>query len=705
MNSTCKANFVGCMKKFGFVFILLCVSSVIRAQSYDEKLTSASNIEMTVTNLSVIGNSFSGNFDLEGWGSCEYPAGSGVENLFDGGLWVGGKIGGSLVAVTSGAIDATSGYSTGAEGFEFSAPIGGSLEERSSLFDSPFYHPSAISHQDFRCDFADTSVFVPGTSIPIYNHNNPLSLGVHMESYNWNFSFANFFVILNYRITNVGTSTITEPYIGFWADGVIRNVNITSPGGSAFFNKGGNGYMDSLYLGYEFDATGDPGFTDSYFAIKFLGAEDNLGFHHTKLDTAFHTNFNTWQFRNSSDPLYFYPADDGEKYGKMKDGLNYRTDFASAIVPNIATPSNRSNLMSVGPFQSLDPGESIDLAFAIVCARKKDDGNPNSADTDVQKENLAQNAFWAQTAYNGEDVNFNGLLDAGEDRDLNGKITRYILPAPPNIPNVKYVLNENSLDVYWTSNAEASVDPISKKQDFEGYRLYKTTVGFDVKDVQDVQKSLKLIGEWDLEGNGIFYDTGFDKIRLSTPATFEGDTNHYNYKFTITNVLSGWQHAVALTAFDQGDKLSNLESLESSQLTNLKRLFPGKKANSNFENGEPFVYPNPYYAGASWEGASKYEEDRKLVFSNLPPHCMVRVYTVAGDMVDEFEHDASTYTGADARWFDTYSDPTDTQFSGGEHAWDLLSRDNQIVARGIYLFSVEDLDGGDIKQGKFVVIK
>jgi hypothetical protein len=693
------------MKKYSLLVLSACLCGLLKAQSFDEKRTSVSNIEMTVTNISVIGNSLSGKFDLEGWGSCEYPVGSGVEHIFDGGLWVGGKIDGSLVAVTSGAVDAAAGYATGSEGFEFSAPVGGSLEERSSLFDSPFFHPSAVSHQDFRADFGDTSIFVPGTSIPIFNHVNPLGLGVHMETYNWNFSFANFFVILNYHITNVGTSTIEEPYIGFWADGVVRNVNITTPGGSAFFNKGGNGWMDTLFLGYEFDATGEPGFTDSYFALKYLGAEDMFGFHHTTLDTAFHTNFNTWQFRNSSDPLYFYPDDDGEKYGKMKDGLNYRSDFVSAIKPNIAAPNNRSNLISVGPFQTLAPGQSIDIAFAVVCARKKDDGNPNTADTDVQKENLAQNAFWAQTAYNGEDVNFNGILDAGEDRDLNGKITRYILPAPPNIPKVKYVLNDNSIDVYWSNNAESSVDPISKRQDFEGYRLYKTVVGFDVTDVQDVQKSLKLVGEWDKAGNAVFYDTGFEPVLLSTPVTFDGDTTRYRYKFTIANVLSGWQHAMALTAFDEGDAESNLESLESSQLASLKRLFPGKKANDNFANGDPFVYPNPYYAGASWEGASTFEEDRKMVFSNLPSHCMVRVYTVAGDMVDEFEHNQANYTGGDVRWFETYSDPTETQFSGGEHAWDLLSKDNQIIARGIYLFSVEDLDGGDIKQGKFVVIK
>ena len=39
------------------------------------------------------------------------------------------------------------------------------------------------------------------------------------------------------------------------------------------------------------------------------------------------------------------------------------------------------------------------------------------------------------------------------------------------------------------------------------------------------------------------------------------------------------------------------------------------------------------------------------------------------------------------------------------HAWDLLSDDNQIVARGIYIFTVENLENGNTREGKFVLIK
>ncbi len=151
--------------------------------------------------------------------------------------------------------------------------------------------------------------------------------------------------------------------------------------------------------------------------------------------------------------------------------------------------------------------------------------------------------------------------------------------------------------------------------------------------------------------------------------------------------------------------MNRLESLESASLANLKHVFPGKPANKDLKTVEPFVYPNPYYANAAWEGASTLEEDRKLIFANLPKRSEVRIYTLAGDLVDVFEHDAATYSGTDTHWFETYSESEKTVFSGGEHAWDLLSADQQLIARGLYLFVVRDLESGKTYKGKFVIVK
>jgi hypothetical protein len=669
------------------------------ADIYDEKVTSAGNIGATISNLGIIGNSFSGSFNVLGYPSCEYPVNSGIEHIFEGGLWVGGVRNGQTL-VTTGAVDASSGYSTGAAGFEFASsnPLG----ERSALFDSPFYNPLAVSHQDFFSTFTDTALFLRTATnrIPIQEHLNPLGIKVDFQSYNWNFAFANFFVILNFRITNIGNGPIDSVFTGYWADGVIRNVNITPPGGTAFFNKGGNGFVDSLNLGYEFDATGDIGFTDSYMGIMLLGAELNGNCP----VPAPRVNFNTWQFRNSADPLYFYPLNDVQKYGKMATGLNYLSNWDD-IQRSINEPNNRSNLLTTGPFTRLNPGEYVDIAFAVVCARRVKDGQPARVNSPEQRANLLQNAGWARTAYLGEDLNANCRLDPGEDRDGNGRISRFILPAPPDAPHMRVVARDKAIDVYWTDRSESSIDPISQRQDFEGYRIYKTALGFDVQETQDILAALQLTGQWDIPDNGFSLETGVDAIRLADPVKFNGDTNTYVYRYTFDNVSNGWQHIVAVTAFDQGDEVNNLPPLESAQLASLRRVFAGKPANEGFSGGDPFVYPNPYYATAEWEGNRRFEEDRKLYFANLPPRCQVRIYTLSGDLVDVFEHDAATYTGSDTRWTQTYGDPANSTFSGGEHAWDLLSKDSQIIARGLYLFVVVDHDSGEKRRGKFAVIK
>ena len=147
-----------------------------------------------------------------------------------------------------------------------------------------------------------------------------------------------------------------------------------------------------------------------------------------------------------------------------------------------------------------------------------------------------------------------------------------------------------------------------------------------------------------------------------------------------------------------------LLQLWTSLLANLKRVLPGTPATDD-ENIQVGVYPNPYYGSAYWDGSgAKKEVLRKIYFYNLPSKCEISIWTLAGDLVDKFSHDAATYNGQDIEWFRTYSDPS-AKFSGGEHAWDLISKSDQSIATGLYLFTVRDLNSGEIKKGKFLIIK
>ena len=671
----------------------------------NSKFTNIGNIGITVTNFGTIGNGFVLWPDQP---SCEYPLGSGIEHLFDGGLWVGGfiaddSLGGNKVGpfVTTGAVDAASVSARGG-GFEYTNASGSLTEERSSLFDSRFFSPNAVSHQDFVADYTDTNTVLLNGE-PIIDHN-PLGFSVHQETYAWDFPFANFFVIFNYWVKNVSSKYIDSVFVGLWDDTVVRNTRITGrPSGAAFFNKGGNGYNDSIRIAYEFDAAGDLGFSDSYIGIQVLGSEPSLPKYYTtgELDSLPSANFVSWQFRNTDDPNFFAPQNDIDRYRKMSGIFGGSNRWKNGITPDqIKGPSNRSMLVTQGPFKDIAPGDSINVVFAIVCG-KKFGPDPANLDTEEQKKNLYSNADWALRAYFGEDRNRNGILDPGEDLDGDGKITRYICPAPPIPPVVKVIPEKQKATIYWDRRAEFSVDPISGKRDFEGYRLYRTQSGFDLTQNQDILNSLVTLASFDSAGNDVDFDTGFNFVRLDEPVTFEGDTTEYYYKFELDNLLDGWQYLFSVTAFDEGDPGNNLESLESSPLSNLERVLPGTPATED-ENVEVGVYPNPYYGEAYWDGSS--ERLRKIYFFNLPAECEITIYTLAGDIVKKIEHDQQS-NGSDIRWFETFASDGKQKMSGGEHAWDLISDHDQAIATGLYLFSVKNKRSGNIKTGKFLVIK
>ncbi len=65
---------------------------------------------------------------------------------------------------------------------------------------------------------------------------------------------------------------------------------------------------------------------------------------------------------------------------------------------------------------------------------------------------------------------------------------------------------------------------------------------------------------------------------------------------------------------------------------------------------------------------------------------------------------AATYNASDLNWFQRFSDGTQ-QLAGGEHAWDLISQNDQALATGLYLFTVRNKETGAVHRGKFLVIK
>lgn len=683
-----------------YLFVIF-VSPKLLSQTFQQRNTNVGKIGLMVSNVGTLGRPNVQN-NTSGPPSMEYPLNSGVEHLFESGLWIGAKVNGQTLVSTA-AIDNPTGYSTGGAGYEFTSSSG--ITERSKLPSSTVYSANAISHQDFITNFTDKNVIVPGTAIPIQEHTNPLGADVHLETYTWNYSFADYFVICNYTITNTSANRWDSVWLGNWSDLVVRNVNVTQESGTAFYNKGGGGFLPLYSSLYAYEVLGDDIlFTQSYGALQFLGIKWRDQFFHPSNDTTFskhnlpspRVNANFWDYRSATSQ-FPYPGDDPARYYKLSNGL----DFTNTTVFNeLKNASNKTQLLSAGPLVSIMPGESITYVCAFVCAKQFS----GPQDDEASRKQLNEHLAWAKRTYLGEDLNENGMLDAGEDLNANHSLDHYILPEPPATPKVKVITENGGVDVYWDAAAESSIDAISKKKDFEGYRIYRTNAGDDKKG--NLFENLKLLEQWDSLGNSIGFNNGFNTVRLPQAKLFDGDTTNYFYHYKLEDMLNGWQYMMVVTSFDKGDEVLSIPSLESSFTENSQLVFTGSSANAfdKKDEKEIGVYPNPYRINAAWDGTTS--RTRKIYFTNLPAKAEITVFTSAGDIVVTLPHDAQDgVVGNDIGWYKNFSADKNMVFPSGEHAWDLLSENKTGISQGLYLFAVKDLITGEIRRGTFAVLR
>lgn len=716
-------------------FFLYSPDSSFGQELFEEAVVDVGNVGLTVTNAGFIGKSNVRN-NPTGPPSFEYPLDSGIEHLFEAGLWVGAIRSDGVVTVRTGAVTAAGGYSPGANGYEFAQAS--TIISRSTLPESEFFTGQATSHQDFLATYVDTAAVLPGTSIPMPDPQGRLGMVVEQESFAWNFPFTEYFVILNFDIVNISNAPWDSVYVGFYHDIVVRNINTTNEGGGAFFNKGGYGFADSLYASYGFNAGGIEETINTYGAIAFMGAEwkepatGQKRFFHPRLAEEYirdgyappQINPRWWLFGGGIED-FTVPSLDNEKYRRMAlpfpdpNNFSSETEFETAQedwYERIRTDGQQAagnwiGMTPIGPFSQVLPGDTLTVTYAVVGALKTEEFQEQAGkpiDTPESRSLLENNILWAQRTYSGEDNNLNGKLDMGEDVNNNGVLDRYLIPEPPASPQIRaeFVSNETNADspqdtrviIYWDRSAEESTDPVTGLKDFEGYKIYRTNPGDDQSG--NILDQATLIAQFDTPGNETGFNNGFQDIRLAEPVTFEGDPTEYWYRFEANNLLNGWQYLFTITAFDTGDKQAGLPSFESSRIANATRIFPGTPANddNNFKVG---VYPNPYRINAAWDGNTS--RTRRLNFYNLPALSEVRIYTLAGEIVATLDHDASSYTG-DTRWFDDFS-ADNRRLPGGEHAWDLLSENGLSLTAGLYLYTVKDLNSGDVQHGKFVIIK
>jgi hypothetical protein len=184
----------------------------------------------------------------------------------------------------------------------------------------------------------------------------------------------------------------------------------------------------------------------------------------------------------------------------------------------------------------------------------------------------------------------------------------------------------------------------------------------------------------------------------------DGQVRQYGiYEFTMDKLSQTQAYWIAVTAFDYGDYRNHIDPEETTPAQNYQYFRAINSADVVVDSGlRVSVFPNPYkLLFRDWQGhwtsyheqgheipkESTFDErDRRMWFINLPDTAIIQIYSLDGDLIREIRHP------------DTFL----THYNSAV-GWDLISRNQQAVTSGIYIWRVTSRLGS--QMGKLVIIK
>ncbi len=131
----------------------------------------------------------------------------------------------------------------------------------------------------------------------------------------------------------------------------------------------------------------------------------------------------------------------------------------------------------------------------------------------------------------------------------------YQFAVPPALPTVHADAGDHRVTLSWDEVAERSIDPVTYTQDFEGYRIYRSTDP-EFRDPQVVSTGRgtgpfgngKPIAQFDnVDGK-----RGYSRIAVQGVQYWLGDETGITHTWTDTTVVNGQEYYYAVCAYDYG---------------------------------------------------------------------------------------------------------------------------------------------------------
>jgi hypothetical protein len=384
-------------------------------------------------------------------------------------------------------------------------------------------------------------------------------------------------------------------------------------------------------------------------------------------------------------PSNAYDPDDLNRDGK--DDWTWERPFPAGSEEQYSSGYKCEFMMSAGDSTfTLRPGETDTLIVAIVMGDSRDQ--------------LLENARFAKLLY---ESNFNPI-------------------RPPLEPTVRAYSTDGTIKLVWGNRSEnRALNQANSRETFQGYRLFRSTDGGVTWGDKFITNSrgdrvdFSPVKQWDLKDTiagpsrinptfNLGSNTGLEEIMevvARDTTIFErsatGDTLFFgNFRagdttgrriWTDRNVVNGIRYLYAVTAYSPGNEFLRIPPVQNGRIVTTKvphvvsatPVAPAALSSADLEKIK--VVPNPYRGTSLFENSQNSGEVR---FTRLPKKCTIKIFNVAGELVQQITHDEAVRTLTD-------------------EPWNLRTRENRDAAPGLYFFVVES-DLGK-KQGKFVIIR
>ena len=435
--------------------------------------------------------------------------------------------------------------------------------------------------QEYYCVFHDQITPDHVSSPDPEDPHDPLNLVVTQRTYAFPEAYASAFILLDYRIRNVGQLSLKKAFITMFAD---ADIGAAGEGGDAASLDDSTYYdPERLMMVMSDDNTDNDGPGPGVFAIRVVKTPVAL--------EQLRVTYGNFERQAGGDP----PAD-ADKYNLISSGQ---------IAPASPELGDWRMLLAFGDaaedgFEIL-PGEELPITVAFI------------AGADLTE--VGTNADWALAMY----LN-----------DFQG-------PSSPDAPDFSIDVFTDLVRIRWDDNAETSVDAITGEQDFEGYVIERSTdqINWETIAAYDRIDTLDFPFEWQNYNLGMPEHCGdVDSLYCFEDRNLiPGHTYYYAVRAFDTGVLG----AGILYSGRTGNVAAAVmaRNATTGAPTDLSQIYVFPNPYKGSHPGETGGQVNPS------KGLIEYP--RKIYFMGLPANttrgeCLIRIFSLGGDHLATVDH-------------------------------------------------------------------